>query len=756
LFLKICKNHLTENNAVIYKKITKIDGFFIIHKIDMKSLQLVILFVATFFSATAQQNISVEEIYTGAFRTKGMDALQSMKNTNQYTVLNFDRTSRTQQVDLYDFATLKKVSTIIDAKNFTDLKDGIDSYTFSNDEKQLLIANNSNPIYRHSFTANYFLYNLATKELSKILENVQEPTFSPDGTKIGFAKENNLFIYDIATKNTTQITFDGAKNSIINGITDWVYEEEFAFVRAFDWSADSKKLAYIRFDESQVPQFSMDLYKKDLYPTADTFKYPKAGEKNSDVSLYVYDVASKGSKEINLGSYSDFYIARLKWTNDANLVSVQVLNRHQNNLDLIFVDGNSGVAKVVLNEKDKAYVDVTDNLTFLKDNSFIWTSEKDGFNHIYLYDKNGKLKNQVTKGNWEVTNYYGFDEKTKTVFYQSVEKGSILRDVYKISLDGKKKVRLSSQTGTNNATFSPDFTYFINSYSSVTVPTTYTLNSVKDGKLVQEIVNNSALLDKLKNYDLPTKEFFELTTEKGHKLNAWIIKPKNFDPTKKYPVFMHQYSGPGSQQVANKWLDTNDMWFMMLSQQGYIVACVDGRGTGFKGADFKKCTQKELGKFEVEDQIDAAKVIGNYPYVDKSRIGIFGWSYGGFMSSNCLFKGADVFKMAIAVAPVTNWRFYDTIYTERYMTTPQENPSGYDDNSPINHVNKLKGNFLLIHGTADDNVHVQNTMQMIEALVQANKQFDWAIYPDKNHGIYGGKTRIQLYNKMTNYIKEKL
>jgi dipeptidyl-peptidase-4 len=715
-----------------------------------------VLFVATLFSATAQQKITVEEIYRGEFRAKGMDALQSMKNTNQYTVLNTDRTSRSQQIDLYDFATLKKVATVLDTKSHTDLADGIDSYTFSNDEKQILIANNTSPIFRHSFTATYYLYNLATKELTKVLENVQEPTFSPDGTKIGYAKENDLFIYDIASKAITQVTTDGKKNEIINGIADWVYEEEFAFVRAFDWSSDSKKLAFIRFDESKVPQFSMDMYQKDLYPTSQTFKYPKAGEKNSEVSLHIFEVGSKSAKKINLGNYSDFYIARMKWTNDANILSAQVLNRHQDNLDLIFVDGTIGTAKVILNEKDKAYVDVTDNLTFLKDNSFIWTSEKDGFNHIYLYDKTGKLKNQVTKGKWEVTSYYGFDEKTKTVFYQSVENGSTVRDVYKISLDGKKKVKLSSQVGTNGATFSPDFTYYINTYSSVTTPPTYTLNSSKDGKQAQEIVNNTPLVEKIKKYDLPTKEFFELTTEKGHKLNAWMIKPKDFDANKKYPVFMYQYSGPGSQEVANNWLDTNDMWFMMLSQQGYITVCVDGRGTGYKGADFKKCTQKELGKFEVEDQIDAAKVIGNYAYVDKSRIGIFGWSYGGFMSSNCLFKGADVFKMAIAVAPVTNWRFYDSIYTERYMTTPQENASGYDDNSPINHVSKLKGNFLLIHGTADDNVHVQNSMQMIEALVQANKQFDWAIYPDKNHGIYGGKTRIQLYNKMTNYIKEKL
>jgi len=722
----------------------------------MKSKLAIVLFLFVCFSAVAQQKLSVEEIYSGAFRPETMDELFAMKNTNQYTVLNFDRATRSSQIDLYDFATLKKVNTIIDTKSFPELADGIDSFVFSKDEKQVLLANNSNQIFRYSFTANFFLYNLDTKKLTKILEQVQQPTFSPDGTKIGFAKENNLFIYDIASQKTTQVTSDGKKNSIINGITDWVYEEELAFVRAFDWSADSKKLAFIRFDETEVPEFSMNIFKKELYPTVETFKYPKAGEKNSKVSLLVYDVASVSSKAVDLSNYNDFYIARIKWTNDANVLSAQILNRHQDNLDLLFIDGTTATSKVVLNEKDKAYIDVTDNLTFLKDNSFIWTSEKDGFNHIYLYDKTGKLKNQVTKGNWEVTAYYGFDEKNKTIYYQSVENGSTIRDVYKIGLDGKNKVKLSQQVGTNSATFSPNFQFFINSFSSSSQPTINTLNSTNDGKQIQSIIDNKTLAEKVKKYNLPTKEFFELTTEKGNKLNAWMIKPTDFNANKKYPVFMYQYSGPGSQQVDNKWNTTNDYWFMMLAQQGYIIACVDGRGTGFKGAAFKKCTQNQLGKLEVEDQIDAAKVIGNYSYVDKTRIGIFGWSYGGFMSSNCLFKGADVFKIAIAVAPVTNWRFYDSIYTERYLQTPQENASGYDDNSPINYVSKLKGNFLLIHGTADDNVHVQNSMQMIEALIQANKQFDWAIYPDKNHGIYGGKTRIQLYNKMTTFIKEKL
>jgi dipeptidyl-peptidase-4 len=722
----------------------------------MNSRKIAALLFFIGMSVFGQQKITLEEIWGGAFRAEGMDELQSLKNTNQYTVLNFDRPSRSMQIDLYDYATLKKVATLIDTKNHKDLP-MIDSYIFNSQENKMLIACKSEQIFRHSFVADYYLYDIQTKQLTKLFDfKIQEPTFSPDGNQIAYAKDNNLYVYNLQSKTTKQITTDGRKNAIINGITDWVYEEEFSFVRAYDWNAASDKIAFIRFDETEVPEFSMDLYSGGLYPTQQVFKYPKAGEKNALASLHVYDLKANASKQINLGNYNDFYIPRIKWTNEANVLSAQVINRHQNNLDLLFVDGTTGATKVVLNEKDKAYVDITDNLTFLKDNSFIWTSEKDGYNHIYHYDKSGKLKNQITKGAWEVTAYYGLDEKTGTIFYQSVENGSINRDIYSIKLNGKDKKRLSSATGTNSATFSPNFQFYINTFSNVSTPAQYSLNDAKTGKEVQSIKKNEKLLSKLQGYNLPSKEFFELTTEKGHKLNAWMIKPKDFDASKKYPVLMFQYSGPGSQEVKNSWLNTNDFWYMMLAQQGYIVACVDGRGTGYKGADFKKVTYKELGKFEVEDQIGAAKVIGKYNYVDSSRIGIWGWSYGGFMSSNCILKGNDVFKMAIAVAPVTNWRFYDSVYTERYMQTPQENASGYDENSPINHVGKLKGKYLLVHGTADDNVHVQNTMLMIEALVQANKQFDWAIYPDKNHGIYGGKTRLQLYTKMTNFIKDNL
>lgn len=722
---------------------------------SLRKITTFLLLVAS-FSIVAQQNITLEEIWSGAFRTKGMDELHAMKNTNQYTILNFDRSSRSMQIDLYDFGTLEKVNNIIDTKNHKELQ-SIDSYTFDKTENKILIATNSNPIFRHSFTADYFVYDISSKKLTKFTDKkIQEPTFSSDGSKIAYAFENNLYVYDVISQTHLQITNDGKKNAIINGITDWVYEEEFAFVKAYDWNTSGEKIAFIRFDETNVPEFSMDLYNEGLYPTQSVFKYPKAGEKNAIVSLHIYDLKTNTTKKINLGNYTDFYIPRIKWTNDNNTLSVHVMNRHQNNLDLHFVDANSGNTQIILNEKDKAYIDVTDNLTFLEDNSFIWTSEKDGYNHIYHYDKNGKLKKQITSGNWEVTNYYGFDEKNKTIYYQSVENGSINRDVYSIKINGKSKTRLSSKTGTNNSIFSPNFQYFINTYSSAINAPTFTLNESKTGALIKQIVINNEIEEKLAQYNIAPKEFFTLTTSKGNELNAWMIKPKNFDTSKKYPVFMYQYSGPGSQSVANQWNSSNDYWYYMLAQKGYIVVCVDGRGTGYKGAEFKKVTYKELGKYEVEDQIDAAKIIGNYSYVDKSRIGIFGWSYGGFMSSNCILKGNDVFKTAIAVAPVTSWRYYDSVYTERYMQTPQENASGYDDNSPINHVEKLKGNYLLIHGTADDNVHVQNTMKMIEALVQANKQFDWAIYPDKNHGIYGGKTRLQLYTKMTNFILEKL
>lgn len=715
--------------------------------------KILLLFIAITSIANAQKkDFTLEEIWNGSFRTERMNELNSM-NGDFYTLLNFNRNTRSTSVDKYSYETLEKVGTIVDSKDLNNLK-YFETYAFNNNETKLILGVDIEPIYRRSTLGNFYVYDIASKSLQLIdTDKIQEPTFSPDSKKIAYAKNNNIFIKNLETNTTTQITFDGKKNNIINGTCDWVYEEEFEFVRAFKWSNDSKNIAYLKFDESKVPTFSMDIYGKTLYPTQKVFKYPKAGEKNSVVTLNLYNVSSHKSTKIDLGNYE--YIPRFKWTQDANILSATTLNRHQNNLNLYLVNATNFTTKIVLNETDPAYVDVTDNLTFLKDNSFIWTSEKDGFNHIYHYSKNGKLINQVTKGNWEVTNFYGVDENSKIVFYQSTENGSINRTVYSIKLNGKNKTLLSANTGTNDASFSKNKHYFINTFSSATTPPIYTLYNEK-GRKLKEVLNNNSLANKLKDYQLSPKEFFTLKTPNGN-FNAWMIKPTNFNPNNKYPLFMTQYSGPGSQSVSNSWNSYNDYWYELLAEKGYVIVCVDGRGTGFKGRDFKKVTYKELGKYEVQDQIEAAKELGKKPFIDASEIGIWGWSYGGFMSANCILKGNDVFKMAISVAPVTSWRFYDSIYTERYMQTPQENPSGYDDNSPLNFADQLKGKLLLVHGSGDDNVHFQNSMRFSNALIEANKPFDEAIYPDRTHGIYRGKnTRLHLYNKMTKFIEQNL
>ena len=718
--------------------------------------RIAVLFLTAITSLSAQQkDITLEEIWSGTFRTSGLDVLRSLKSGKEYSVLNYDRNTKSSTIDVYNYNNGDKVQTLVNSNDLPGIT-RISSYEFSKDESKLLLATSLDQIYRRSVLGTYYVYDINSKSLSLVSENkIQEPAFNNDGSKIAFGYANNLYVRDIKTGNTMQITDDGKKNGIINGITDWVYEEEFAFVRAFDWNKDGTKIAFIRFDETEVPEFSMDVYGKELYQTQQVFKYPKAGEANSDVSLHIYNLGSEETTKVDVSGYNSYYIPRIEWTNDSDILSAQLTNRHQNVLDLVFVDTKRNTTSLILKETDKAYVDVTDNLTFLNDNSFIWTSEKSGWNHIYHYDKSGKLINQITNGDWEVTDYYGFDQNTGRIYYQSTENGSINRDLYSVLASGKNTFRLSNQIGNNSGSFSADFSLYINTFSNSTTPYTYTLHESLRGEQLREIVNNDGLKNALSGYKVSPKEFSTINVN-GNDLNMYMIKPLDFDPNKEYPLFMYQYSGPGSQQVANKWASSNDYWHQMLAQEGFIIACIDGRGTGLKGRDFKKMTQKELGKFEVEDQIAAAQKLGNLSYIDKNRIGIWGWSYGGFMSSNCLFQGADTFAMAIAVAPVSSWRFYDTIYTERYMETPQENPSGYDQNSPIFHVDKMQGDFLLVHGSADDNVHVQNTARLVEALVQADKDFDWAVYPDKNHGIYGGNTRLHLYKKMTRFIKETL
>tara|TARA_B100001057_G_scaffold174861_1_gene175508 strand:+ start:5746 stop:7899 length:2154 start_codon:yes stop_codon:yes gene_type:complete len=696
------------------------------------------------------KEITLEDIWQNYnFYPKSYRGLNSMNDGEFYTQIKNGEEG--QEIIKYSFKNGKRVVRLFKSSDFKIKR--INSYSLSNDDRLMLLATEIESIYRYSKKAIYYVFNIQNNKIKKLSDNkVRYPTFSPDGTKVAFVFENNLYIKDITNGKENQITFDGKKNNIINGASDWVYEEEFKLVRGFEWSGDSRTIAFYKFDESHVKEFSMDKFNGNLYPTQEVFKYPKAGEANSTVSVYLYNIDDEEKKLIY--TEEDYeYIPRIKWSNDPNILTMIGLNRHQNKLDFIVVDSKDGSNKVLFTEEDKYYIDINDNLTFLPNNFFIWTSEKKGYNHIYLKGLDGS-EEQITSGSWEVTSFYGLDSDKMEIFFSSTEDGSINRSIYCLDLDSGKRKKLSTQTGTNSAKFSNGLKYYINTYSNANIPPIFTLHKA-DGSLIKTIEDNTEFQNKLEEYNISEKEFITIYTDNAD-LNAWIIKPPNFDDNKKYPLFMFLYGGPGSQKVLNRYEGNNFYWYQMLAQKGYVIACVDNRGTGGKGAEFKKMTYKELGKYETIDQIDAAKYFGSLNYIDEKRIGIQGWSYGGYMSSLAITKGADVFSLAVAIAPVTNWRYYDNIYTERYMQTPQENPSGYDENSPINHVEKLKGKYLLIHGTADDNVHVQNTYEMSSALVRANKQFDLFVYPDKNHGIYGKNTRYHLYKKITNFILDNL
>ena len=706
------------------------------------------LFSLSCFSQSKQ--INLEDIWENyKFYYKSYRGLNSMNNGEFYTQIK--NSEEGQEIIKYSFKNGERIVRIFKSSDFKIKR--INSYSLSDDDRLMLLATETESIYRYSRKAIYYVFNIQNNKLKKLSENkIRYPTFSPDGSKVAYVYENNLFIKDITNGKETQITNDGKKNQIINGASDWVYEEEFKLVRGFEWSSDSRTIAYYKFDESHVKEFSMDKFNGSLYPSQEVFKYPKAGEANSTVNILLYSLDSKEKTFIYTEEEYE-YIPRIKWSKDPNILTMIGLNRHQNKLDFILVNSKDGSNNILFSEEDKYYIDINDNLTFLPNNFFIWTSEKKGYNHIFLKGLDGS-EEQITSGSWEVTSFKGLDSDKMQIFFTSTEDGSINRSLYVLDLETGKRKKLSTQIGTSSAKFSKGLKYYINTFSDADTPPVFTLHK-SDGTLIKTIEDNTEFKNKLRDYDLSKKEFLTIYTDNAD-LNAWIIKPPNFDKNKKYPLFMFLYGGPGSQQVLNKYGSSNFYWYQMLAQKGFVVACVDNRGTGGKGSEFKKMTYKELGKYETIDQIDAAKYFGNLEYIDKERIGIQGWSYGGYMSSLAITKGAETFKLAVAIAPVTNWRYYDNIYTERYMQTPQENASGYDDNSPINHVEKLKGKYLLVHGTADDNVHVQNTYEMTSALVRANKQFDLFVYPDKNHGIYGKNTRYHLYKKITNFILENL
>ncbi|MCH7397362.1 S9 family peptidase [Belliella sp. DSM 107340] len=721
--------------------------------------RICILAFVTLLCSTAiaqeKKKITLEDVFkSNTFSAKSVYGINWMNDGQFYSSLN--RSAGAPSVVKINVATGKQEEVLIDGQ-----KIGINfsSYTFNAEESKALIVSDIERIYRRSSKGINHVVDLKTSEKQLIAdgEKIMYATLSPDNDKVAYVKDNNLFVVELASNSITQITKDGKWNEIINGAADWVYEEEFSMSKAFDWSPDGKKIAFIRFDETDVPEFNMQTW-GELYPKDYKFKYPKAGEKNAEVSIHVYDLDSKKTITVDTGTEKDIYLPRIYWTANSNTLAFLRMNRLQNQLDLFYANTETGKSDLILQEKSETYVDLdyNDNLFFLKDNKgFIRTSEQDGYKHIYQHDNSGKMIRQITSGNWEVTNLVGVDEKGKKIYFISTEASPLERNLYVINMDGKGKKLLTPAKGTHSVNMSKDFKYFIGYHSDANTPSKVTLHQVS-GKEMQILEDNQELKDNLTNIAMSKKEFFTFETVDGSSLNAYMIKPVDFDESNKYPVLMYVYGGPGSQNVTNSWGGARDFWHHHLAAEGYIVVCVDNRGTGARGRDFKHSTYANLGKIEVEDQIAGAKHLGTLPFVDKGRIGIWGWSYGGYMSSLALMIGNDVFKSAIAVAPVTTWRYYDTIYTERYLQTPQLNAAGYDDNSPITHVNKLKGNLLLIHGTGDDNVHFQNAVDLVDALVKADKQFDSFYYPNRNHGISGGNTSWHLYNMMTEFIKDKL
>lgn len=724
------------------------------------SVAFAITTIASAQANDAGKQLSLNDIFaSGAFYPRFADELRSMNDGEHYTLL--ERDGEDYCLNQYDFKNMRKIKTIVKESQLINPLNNknyqIDDYSFSPNEKMLLIASETDYIYRHSTASRYFIYDIATQKSTPLSENGKQrlATFSPDGKSIAFVRENNIFIKNLETLKELQITEDGKINTIINGATDWVYEEEFGFTQAFAWSPDSKYIAYYKFDESEVKQFNMTIYDS-LYPQWYEYKYPKAGEDNSIVSIHVYDMISGKTFTSDIGTETDQYIPRIKWSKIAENIAIYRLNRLQNKLEIILSNPIKNTSKIIYSEENKYYIDINDNFLFLDDNeSFILTSEKNGYNHFYLCNMNTLKQTPITSGNWDVAELAGYNDKTKTLYYISSEESPINRALFSIQIDGKQKAKLSQHVGTNEAVFSNGMKYFVNTYSNANSPLYISIHDSK-GKEIHVLQDNKELKERMKEYGFTKKVFKKMTTEDGIELNYWIMKPVNFDSTKQYPLLMFVYGGPGSQTVLNSWDYSNYTWFQYLTQNGYIVASVDNRGTGARGEEFKKCTYLQLGKLETQDQIAAAKYFGSSDYINKDKIGIFGWSYGGYMSTLCMTKGADVFSTGVAVAPVTNWRYYDNIYTERYMRKPQDNANGYDDNSPINHIEKLKGAFLLVHGTADDNVHLQNSIELTKKLISQNIDFDMMFYPNKNHGIYGGYTRLHLFTKITKHLNENL
>ncbi len=698
----------------------------------------------------------------GTFRTAGIYEIRSMNDGSSYSTLSNDNT----YIILNSYLTGDSIATIVDVKDagIEALKYIVD-YEFSEDESAILIQADYEPIYRRSFKADYYIYDIENKTFTLLSENGKQQlaTFSPDGSKVAFVRENNLFYRDLVKNTEVQVTVDGKPNEIINGAPDWVYEEEFQFNKAFVWSPDSKNIAFMRFDESKVKMFNMTMFMGDrpaleenaLYPSNVQFKYPKAGENNSLVTVNLYNIETAKTLPVDIGAESDQYIPRIFFGYDPAMLIILRLNRLQNKLEILGTDVNTGQSSVVYTEENKYYIDEGnfDNIHFIPGTTtFVITSERNGWTHLYQHNYLTGEVTQLTSGEFDVKDYYGYDAKSKLHYYQAAAISPLQREVYSVKSNGKGVKLITERAGTNSATFSKSFRYFINNFSNAETPPVYSINE-SSGRIIRILEDNQELKEILREYNFNFRNFITIPNEDGDMLHASVIYPPNFDSTRKYPVIFNQYSGPNSQEVLDSWSFGIDDY---MAQEGFAIVSIDPRGTGSRGETFRKMTYLQLGKYETLDQISGAKYLSTLSWVDKDRIGIWGWSYGGFISSSCMLKGGSVFKAGVAVAPVTNWRYYDNIYTERYMRTPEENPDGYDNNSPLFFADQLEGNLMLIHGTADDNVHVQNTMELSERLVQAGKDFDLMVYTNRNHSIYGGNTRIHLFTKIVNFFKDNL
>lgn len=713
------------------------------------------------------QKVTLQDVAQGTYRASGIYGIKPMLDGEHYTQISSDR----KRIVKYSFKTGEEVETIFDITTARDCSlTSFDDYIMSPDERLILIQTETKPIYRRSFTAVYYIYNVRNNKLEPLSNNgpQQVPLFSPDGNQIAFVRNNNIYLVKLLFNNSeSQVTKDGEYNKVLNGIPDWVYEEEFGFNRAFDFSADSKMLAYIRFDESAVKMFSFPWYKGmapekmqyETYPGSYDYKYPKSGMQNSLVSVHTFDIKNKVTRTMDLQLDKEDYIPRIRFTSDPEKLAIMVLNRHQNRFDLYFANPRSTICKVAIRDEAPQYIkeQAYANIEFF-DKNIVMMSERDGYNHLYLYTIGGNLVKQITKGDFEVKDFLGWDQNANVFYYTSNEESPLRTAVYKIDAKGKK-TKLSTRVGTNSAIFSHSMKYYINTYSSLSTPTRITINN-NQGKELKTLMDNAALKEKVARLNMPIKEFFTFTTSDGVKLNGWMMKPANFNPNKKYPVIMHQYSGPGSQQVIDRWnigsFSDGGMFEAYMCDKGFVMVCVDGRGTGGRGAAFEKCTYMFLGVKEAKDQVETAKYLGTLPFVDKNKIGIWGWSFGGYTTLMSMSEGTPVFRAGVAIAAPSDWKFYDTVYTERFMRTPKENGDGYAASSAILRADKLHGSLLLIHGTADDNVHFQNCAEYSEALVQANKQFDMQIYTNRNHGIAGGNTRNHLMNRVANFFMEEM